>query len=131
HTHKYAVLNIDDVHSGFIAKSTSQPIITYGIKKSADISADQITYGLKGMEFRLVTPVGKKQIRTPLIGKFNIYNILAAASVALLRKVPLEIICNALECISGVDGRFQQVDVGQDFAVIVDYAHTPDSLENV
>src|SRR5699024_7569575 len=70
-------------------------------------------------------------IHTTLIGKFNIYNILAAVSVAVLQHIPLDIIKYAIEHISGVDGRFQQVDIGQDFAVIVDYAHTPDSLENV
>src|SRR5699024_5919042 len=84
-----------------------------------------------GMQFQLVTPKGTVPIHTTLIGKFNIYNILAAVSVAVLQHIPLDIIKYAIEHISGVDGRFQQVDIGQDFAVIVDYAHTPDSLENV
>src|SRR5699024_1220763 len=66
-----------------------------------------------------------------LIGAFNIYNMLAAASVAILRDIPLQTIEEAFRNIAGVDGRFEQVTEGQDFAVIVDYAHTPDSLENV
>src|SRR5699024_1100090 len=85
----------------------------------------------KGMQFELVTPMGNVQINSQLIGKFNIYNMLAAVSVALLKNVPLFTIKQALESIHGVDGRFEQVNAGQDFAVIVDYAHTPDSLENV
>src|SRR5699024_10228215 len=65
------------------------------------------------------------------MGQFNIYNILAAASAAILRQVPLKTIKEAIESIQGVAGRFEQVEAGQDYAVIVDYAHTPVSLQNV
>lgn len=128
---KYAVLNADDVHSQTIAKSTSQPIVTYGIEETADVMAKNIVFGVKGMQFQLCTPSGNVNIDTPLTGKFNMYNILAAVSTALLKNVSIETIRQSLETIYGVDGRFEQVDIGQNYAVIVDYAHTPDSLENV
>ena len=128
---KYAVLNADDIHSDRIAKATAQPIITYGLHKDADIRAENISYRTNGMTFTLVTPNKRIQINSHLIGKFNIYNMLAAASAAILRKVPIETIQKAFEEIAGVDGRFQQVNLGQHYTVIVDYAHTPDSLENV
>lgn len=128
---KYAVLNADDRYSEQIAKSTAQPIITYGIQNKADIIANNIQFGVKGMMFDLHTPEGLVRLTTQLTGTFNIYNMLAAAAVALLRQVPLATIKKALEDIPGVPGRFEQVDAGQDYAVIVDYAHTPDSLENV
>lgn len=128
---KYAVLNIDDPNSEYIKKSTSQPIVTYGVNEKADVMATNIHYHLKSTTFTLETPIGETNITSQLIGTFNIYNILAAVSVAILLKVPLKTIKEALETIAGVDGRFEQVTVGQKFAVIVDYAHTPDSLENV
>jgi UDP-N-acetylmuramoyl-L-alanyl-D-glutamate--2,6-diaminopimelate ligase len=131
HHNKYAVLNKDDIHSPVIAKSTSQPIITYGIENEADVMATDIMYHVKGMHFTLVTPSGNMTITSRLMGKFNIYNMLAAVSVALLRQVPVATIKHALESMPGIAGRFEQVDIGQDYAVIVDYAHTPDSLENV
>ena len=128
---KYAVLNADDVNSKNIAKSTSQPIVTYGIEAQADITAEGIQYDTNGMRFTLSTPEEQVKIETQLIGKFNIYNMLAAAAASLLKGVPLAVIKRALEAIPGVPGRFEQVIEGQDYAVIVDYAHTPDSLENV
>lgn len=128
---KYAVLNADDEHSEVIKNSTAQPVITYGIHTNADVIATDISFQLKNTTFTLNTPVGKTTIRSNLIGTFNIYNMLAAASVAVLRKIPLDTIKYALENIQGVNGRFEQVTAGQKFAVIVDYAHTPDSLENV
>src|SRR5699024_10930538 len=83
------------------------------------------------MRFTLETPTESISINTKLIGKFNIYNMLASAATAILKGVPLSIIKTAFEAINGVAGRFEQVNAGQNFAVVVDYAHTPDSLENV
>src|SRR5699024_1042471 len=94
-----AVLNQDDVHSEIIAKSTSQPIVTYGIEKQADITATNIQYDTKGMRFTLETPTESILINTKLIGKFNIYNMLAAAATAILKGVPLSVIKTAFEAI--------------------------------
>lgn len=74
---------------------------------------------------------GETDISLRMVGKFNVYNALAAITAALLEDVPLADIKASLESVSGVDGRVESVDAGQDFAVIVDYAHTPDGLENV
>jgi len=128
---KYAVINADDSYSEYIKKSTAQHVVTYGIHSEADVRATNITYEIKGMSFTIVSPLGNMKIHSQLIGKFNIYNMLAATTVAILLKIPFQTIKNALEKISGVNGRFEQVKAGQNFAVIVDYAHTPDSLENV
>lgn len=128
---KFAVLNADDAHSEIIASSTTQPILTYGIEQRADVMATQIQYGITNTSFLVTTPDGELFITSHLIGKFNIYNMLAAISVAYLQRIPLATIQDALEEITGIDGRFERVNAGQDFAVIVDYAHTPDSLENV
>lgn len=128
---KYAILNADDISSETIAKSTAQPIVTYGLNERANIYATNIKITHLGTQFDVITPKGTMHIHSQLIGKFNIYNMLAAITVAYVENIPFDIIKTALESISGVDGRFERVDAGQDFAVIVDYAHTPDSLENV
>ena len=128
---KYAILNADDAHSEKIRQSTAQAILTYGIEANADIMAKNIHYELKKTTFTLVTPNDEVTITSQLIGKFNIYNMLAAASIAYALQIPIETVKAALESMPGVDGRFEQVLVGQKYAVIVDYAHTPDSLENV
>lgn len=84
-----------------------------------------------GVAFNLVTPIGTVHIKTGLIGMFNVYNMLAASGAAIASKVDLDVIKEALENTKGVDGRFEPINEGQDFSVIVDFAHTPDSLENV
>ncbi len=84
-----------------------------------------------GTTFQLVTPTETVQIKTKLIGMFNVYNTLAAVGACLVSNIPLATIVEAIAHMEGVPGRFEVVDAGQPFTVIVDYAHTPDSLENV
>lgn len=131
HSPKFAVLNADDAHVDLLKRSTAQHILTYGCHQQSDVMATNIKITLHETSFTLVTPVGEIAVRSQLVGKFNVYNMLAASSAAIAANVPLEVIKKALENIAGVNGRFEQVVAGQDFAVIVDYAHTPDSLENV
>src|SRR5699024_6869006 len=119
------------VHSVIIANSTSQPIVTCGIEEQADITATNIQYDTKGMRFTLETPTESISINTKLIGTFNIYNMREYAATEILKIVSLSIIKSTFEVINGVAGRFEQVNAGQNFAVVVDYAPTPDSLENV
>ncbi|MFC5627429.1 UDP-N-acetylmuramoyl-L-alanyl-D-glutamate--2,6-diaminopimelate ligase [Aliibacillus thermotolerans] len=128
---KMVILNGDDPTSSYFEKMSAHQILTYGIERGNDIEARQLEMTPFGSNFQLVTPWGEKQVHYPLAGKFNVYNALAAASVGLVEGVSLTNIVSALEQAESVDGRFQPVDVGQSFAVIVDYAHTPDSLENV
>ncbi|MRH42162.1 UDP-N-acetylmuramoyl-L-alanyl-D-glutamate--2,6-diaminopimelate ligase [Aquibacillus halophilus] len=128
---KFAVINLDDQHSPFLIKSTPQPVITYGIDSSADVTASNIKLDASGSEFILNTMDGDVLIRSKLMGKFSIYNMLAATATAICADIPLETIKSALESTTGVNGRFEPVVLGQSFGVIVDYAHTSDSLENV
>lgn len=128
---KFAIVNADDPASELIKRSTAQHILTYGCNHQSDVMATDIELSAKGTKFTLKTPVGMIEIQSQLIGKFNVYNMLAASSVAIVSNISLEVIKDALENIQGVNGRFEQVNIGQKFSVIVDYAHTPDSLENV
>jgi UDP-N-acetylmuramoyl-L-alanyl-D-glutamate--2,6-diaminopimelate ligase len=128
---KFAVLNIDDQASNDYIKGTAAHVITYGIDHPADILADNITMNSKGTKFDLRTGLGTEKVSLQLIGKFSVYNVLASIGAALAYGVPLKQIIASVENVKGVSGRFELVDAGQDFAVIVDYAHTPDSLENV
>jgi UDP-N-acetylmuramoyl-L-alanyl-D-glutamate--2,6-diaminopimelate ligase len=129
---KFAVINADDPHSDILKKSTAQHLLTYGCHDNAMVRAEAVQLHVTHTDFTLVSPEeGTISIRSRLIGMFNVYNMLAAASAAIASDVPLETIKQALETMTGVDGRFEQVTCGQSFAAIVDYAHTPDSLENV
>lgn len=127
----YAVLNADDPASAYFAKQTAAEIVTYGVDQEADVRASNIRITAKGTTFHADTFLGNIDITLKMVGKFNVYNALAAMTVALLEGVSLQDIKSSLEAVPGVDGRVEAVDEGQSFAVIVDYAHTPDGLENV
>lgn len=127
----YAVLNVDDPASAYFAKQTAVEVITYGVEQDADVIASNISITARGTSFHVDTFRGSADISLRMVGKFNVYNALAAISAALLEGIPLTQIKASLESVKGVEGRVEAVDEGQDFAVIVDYAHTPDGLENV
>ncbi|ANS75116.1 UDP-N-acetylmuramoyl-L-alanyl-D-glutamate--2,6-diaminopimelate ligase [Paenibacillus yonginensis] len=128
---KYAVLNADDEASAYFAKQTAAEVLTYGVEKKADVQAFQIKVTARGTEFHVQSFAGAADITLQMVGKFNVYNALAAITAALLEGIPLETIKASLETVKGVDGRVEAVVEGQPYAVIVDYAHTPDGLENV
>jgi len=128
---KYAVLNADDEASARYAKLTSAEVLTYGIEREADLRASDVRITSAGTSFRLVSFLGSRQVDLKLVGKFNVYNALAALGAAICEGIGLDDAIRSLERIAGVPGRVEPVDVGQDYAVIVDYAHTPDGLENV
>ncbi|MFD2612804.1 UDP-N-acetylmuramoyl-L-alanyl-D-glutamate--2,6-diaminopimelate ligase [Paenibacillus gansuensis] len=128
---KYAVLNADDEASSVFASITAAEVITYGIDQAADVRASHIRITSKGTAFTVETPVGTESVQLQMLGKFNVYNALAAMAAGLIEGIPLEQLKESLESVKGVDGRVEAVDGGQEFAVIVDYAHTPDGLENV
>ncbi|WP_047981353.1 UDP-N-acetylmuramoyl-L-alanyl-D-glutamate--2,6-diaminopimelate ligase [Ornithinibacillus contaminans] len=128
---KFAIINQDDPASPKFERSTAQPVVTYGITSKADIMAKDIRLTPSGTRFLLCTPYGNTVINSKLIGKFNVSNMLAACTAALVAGISLPIIKKAYESIQGVNGRFEPVTHDQLFSVIVDYAHTPDSLENV
>jgi len=128
---RFAVINIDDPNSDYIMARTKVNIITYGIEKPATVTAQEIAVTANGVAFTAVTPQGKEKFKLKLTGLFNVYNALAAICVGLTQGVNLALIKEALESVPGVPGRFELIDCGQDFTVIVDYAHTPDGLENI
>ncbi|GIO58723.1 UDP-N-acetylmuramoyl-L-alanyl-D-glutamate--2,6-diaminopimelate ligase [Paenibacillus sp. SSG-1] len=128
---KFAVLNADDEASSYFAKITAAEVITYGVENSADVRATGVKVTAQGTSFHVDTFRGSADIQLRMVGKFNVYNALAAITAGLLEGIELENIKRSLESVPGVDGRVESVDAGQPFAVIVDYAHTPDGLENV
>jgi UDP-N-acetylmuramoyl-L-alanyl-D-glutamate--2,6-diaminopimelate ligase len=127
---KYAVLNADDPASADFAKMTAAQVVTYGIDNEADVRAEQIRITSQGTAFNCVTFRGTLNMHIKLIGKFNVYNALGAVAAALVEGIALEKIKISLEAVESVDGRMEVVNVGQDFLVLVDYAHTSDGLEN-
>ncbi|KAF9119523.1 hypothetical protein BGX30_003796 [Mortierella sp. GBA39] len=126
---KFAVLNADDEASSYFAKITAAEVITYGVENSADVRATGVK--AQGTSFHVDTFRGSADIQLRMVGKFNVYNALAAITAGLLEGIELDNIKRSLESVPGVAGRVESVDAGQPFAVIVDYAHTPDGLENV
>ncbi|MEH7414199.1 UDP-N-acetylmuramoyl-L-alanyl-D-glutamate--2,6-diaminopimelate ligase [Neobacillus drentensis] len=128
---KYAVLNADDDASEMYSRSTAAHVVTYGIEQEADIFAKNIQMTPKGTAFDLEIRGASYPISMQLIGKFSVYNVLASIATALVSGLEIEQIIQSIESVEGVAGRFELVNAGQDFTVIVDYAHTPDSLENV
>lgn len=127
---KFAVLNADDPASEVYARLTAAQIVTYGIDRAADVRATEITPTPAGTKFRLETFAGAANVDMKLIGKFNVYNALAAAAAALVEGIPPEAVARSLQSAAPVAGRMEAVNAGQDFLVLVDYAHTPDGLEN-
>lgn len=128
---KFAILNNDDPTSELYKKVTAGAhILTYGIDTDADVKASNINMTAQGTSFTLTTPLGEAAISMKLVGKFSVYNVLAAVSTAVAANIPLQVIVKTVEKIEGVAGRFEVINENQDFSVIVDYSHTPDSLEN-
>ncbi|MEE3893832.1 UDP-N-acetylmuramoyl-L-alanyl-D-glutamate--2,6-diaminopimelate ligase [Priestia megaterium] len=128
---KFAVLNADDAATEEYIKNTAATVITYGIDRDSDIRATNIQITNSGTTFDLTTPTETVPVEMKLIGKFSVYNVLAATASCLVSGIPLSVIVEEIKVLEGVSGRFEVVDAEQDFTVIVDYAHTPDSLENV
>jgi UDP-N-acetylmuramoyl-L-alanyl-D-glutamate--2,6-diaminopimelate ligase len=121
-----ALVNVDDDY-GLRLASELPDATTYGIESNADVRATDVSFDVAGSSFR----VNGRELRTRLPGLFNVYNALAATAAARALGVEDETIAAALAEAGRVPGRFEPVEEGQEFGVLVDYAHTPDSLENV
>jgi len=128
---KYAILNADDEATAEYIVASQGIIITYGIENDADIMARDIKTTSRGTTFTLIMKDVERVVQMGLVGKFNVYNILATIGACLASGLKLNSILESIQDLASVPGRFELVDAGQDFNVIVDYAHTPDSLENV
>lgn len=127
-----AILNSDDDRIISLRRSVSgKKTLTYGLSETADIRAEKISLSLNGTTFRAVTPEGEMDIRTGLIGRHNVSNILASIAAAISQGIGPETIKNGIESFGVVPGRLEPVESGQPFRVYVDYAHTEDALYNI
>ncbi len=130
---RVAALNADDEYGNQLvvfSKKQGSQVLTYGITKG-DFHTDKLKISPAGNRFELVTPDGPLPIWSPLIGKVNVYNVLAASSATYARGCSLDQIARGVLGMERVPGRFEKVDEGQGFAVVVDYAHTDDALKNL
>ena len=128
---KNAVFNMDDPSSAIIRERTKANVLTYGEGHDNDIYPLSFTVEPKHMQLLLHTPVGEMDLELKITGEFNVYNVMGVIGAMLAEKIDKDIICSVLDGFDGVPGRFQLVEAGQPYTVIVDYAHTPDGLENV
>ena len=127
----YAVINADDSYADRFISVVPEGVktYTYGVKKSADVMARDVKFSLNGAEFKLVTKTEEYPVNLHMNGMFSVYNVLAAITTALAMGIDIKVALKALENVKGVAGRFEVV--AKKPLVIVDYAHTPDGLENV
>ncbi len=129
---KMAIMNLDDDYFEKISADIECPVITYSaVDESADYTAKNIVLKPDGSSF-LLSGIGELgRIKTHIGGKFTPYNAMCAAVCALKLGVPMDTVCEAFAEMNGVKGRAEVVPTGKDFTVIIDYAHTPDGLENI
>jgi UDP-N-acetylmuramoyl-L-alanyl-D-glutamate--2,6-diaminopimelate ligase len=125
-----AIVNVDDGYGRRLVDELGGTV-TFGIDSDADYRAEGVEFDTAGARFACRAPDGAVHVETRLPGLFNVSNSLAAIAAARALGVPLEACAEGLAGAARVPGRFEPVDEGQPFAVLVDYAHTPDSLENV
>lgn len=129
---KWAVLNRDDASFDFLRKRVKSSLLTFSINDpAADVRLEKVQMSVDGSKFRLVTPQGSIDVHLHLLGKFNLENALCASAVALASGIDLEKIAKGLSERTTVNGRAENVAMGQPFTVLVDYAHSPDALSNI
>ncbi|MGL6106170.1 UDP-N-acetylmuramoyl-L-alanyl-D-glutamate--2,6-diaminopimelate ligase [Romboutsia sp.] len=128
------IINIDDDRGLKIyenIKNLKTPAYTYGIENNADFKATNIRMDINGVSYHLITPTYEEDIFVPVPGKFTVYNTLGVIATCYMLNIPKEIIVEGLKNTKGVCGRFETVPNDKGISVIVDYAHTPDALENI
>lgn len=133
-TNSYNIINIDDFHGRVIAqeiKDLKTPLLTFGIEEKADIYASDIDMDIRGVRFNINTPKGRIYADVKIPGIFTVYNVMAAVAVSYCLGLNMGKVEKALNNMEGIPGRFEVIKEIKDFAVIVDYAHTPDALENI
>lgn len=126
-----AAVNMDDEYGPVIARQAACPVITYGIDFRGDVWVEEVRSSVEGISGRLVTPYGAQGFSSRLVGRFNQYNILAAAAAGVALKLPLEGIIAGIEGHRTVPGRLERVPNRRGISLFVDYAHTGDALDNV
>ena len=126
----FAVVNTDDPYGQKLAGLAAHTL-TYGLKNGAQITTKKFPLSFSGLEFTALTPAGRIEVRSRLVGKINVYNILAAIAAGIALEIPSSAIAKGINELESVPGRFQRIDEGQPFLVVVDYAHTDDALRNL
>mgnify|MGYP000993126233 CR=1 FL=1 len=127
---KTGIVNIDNEYGSKIIEQASCNIYTFGIDKNADITAENIIYNSDSVEFFIKTPWGNGNLKVGIPGKFTVYNALGAAAACMASGIPINSVAKGLEKVS-VPGRAEIIETGRNFVVMIDYAHSPDSLENI
>jgi UDP-N-acetylmuramyl-tripeptide synthetase len=129
----HAVINADDDRAAELRAAARAAVTTYSLRETsgADLVAREVTLSLEGTRFVARTPRAELPVRTSLIGRYNVSNVLAALGAALALGLPPEKALLGIASVSGVPGRMEPVQAGQDFTVVVDYAHTDDALRNL
>lgn len=128
---KRALVNIDDPWAPMILEQCPIPVWTFGLHGKADIQADAVQLGMDGTKFLVNSPRGRMTITSQLVGEHNVSNMLAAIGIGLEMGMSPNVIEQALGSVSNVPGRFERIQEGQDFTVVVDYAHTDDALQRL
>jgi UDP-N-acetylmuramoyl-L-alanyl-D-glutamate--2,6-diaminopimelate ligase len=126
-----SLLNIDDPRGAALADAGGRPV-TYAINRQADVMPGPLSFSLQGLAFDIRTARGTVRVGSKLVGRPNVYNILAAVATATTLDLPIDAIERGLQALEGVPGRFQVVSGPKDdVTVVVDYAHTDDALRNL
>ncbi len=128
---KVTVLNADDPSYEFLREIRADVELSYGMTTCALVSTLEVAYKPDVTRFVAVTPAGRIPLETRLVGEHNVYNVLAAVSVGLALRLPVEAIQRGVAALRAVPGRWERIDEGQAFMAIVDFAHTPNALEKV
>ena len=126
----YSVLNADDPRCSILRNKMGGPVITYGLEAAADVTARKWKATRQGIEFTATTPAGPVEVRSPLLGRHNVSNLLAAVAAAATFEIPPDKISQGIAPVR-VPGRMEKIEEGQPFSAIVRYAHTHDALRNL
>lgn len=124
------VVNIDDAYGKKLAGLAGRTI-TYGLTAGAQVTAKKFNLAFTGLEFTAETPIGKIDVRSRLVGRINVYNLLAAVAASVGLGFDRATIERGIRELTSVPGRFERIEMGQQFLVVVDYAHTDDALRNL
>jgi UDP-N-acetylmuramoyl-L-alanyl-D-glutamate--2,6-diaminopimelate ligase len=127
---QFAVLNADDARARELAARSPSKLLRFGIEQPAEVTASRWKAGRAGIELTVQTPAGPLEIASSMVGRHNVYNLLAAVAAALALQAHPDAIRKGIRNVS-VPGRMEAIDEGQPFAVFVDYAHTEDALRNL
>ena len=126
-----SIVNRDDPWGGQLSREVQGESVSYGFNKPVDVYPLKWQEGFSGLEISLATPKGKMEIRSPLVGEYNLLNLMAAVSTGLGLGIPKDVVADGISRVAIVPGRFERIEVGQPFGVVVDYAHTEEALRKV